>query len=828
MMHIARQLYVWEQRTFRRVLASTTAYYPFNAGPYTAAVANMLGSWRGHQSTELVIQCVNSCFLSISCRVPYPFANDDRDKSLYPPGYQDSGGNDLSFHLTLAEVDPKTSQIIRIASTWPWVFSHTGRSAQEAVERNLGHEEHLRAHKMGAKNVGFELSTSLSRWLRTLQARINLTGNPLAALSIIVQLMPIHHVVSSISSQASIQSLLPSLQLGSKDSLIQLKFEGLLDGDEMDVSTRSSKAAPTPDRLPNAENKDEAARAAGERALPMEDQSHLVLRRLVYAHNYIRQAFESVADLNVMHMYTAADNIRLVFNSRYVVDLRLVSNDLLHLSDVVAAARSFAGPPTIYGGASVAPPAPLVTAATEPIPLFAEWLNNMSSSIKLNWEKLEKGVSALMRHVYIAAPSSSSSSSLSTGTGDPGEKVRMFQRNMYRLRPDASKIEQFLFKFRELNNKQYSAKSPTFVPLPPSAILCSKSHLVPILRSLMQWILQSVHVLDSLESAIVKTQESFVHATSGGVARHAVMLFSVDELLVDRQQMIVGFTGSRGSVRCEFVMKTGVKRDDAGEAGAGESATKDMDKSMSMDADGQQQQQQQTGDASASAYGNDDPVAPLLSGLFSVPENLMDVMWDVRILPIVHPPKGVSERVATFLAESFNKQKTSIGQRAGVLVRLAALPPHLLEDTAKIAVDMKGKVDVCAISEGHEYEIRLDAGKAEAMFTLRLCGSDQKTWARVVVVYALLTGVAQVRYVQYETPAREDVVQVRFKKTGDDGRVESVAMKPVDAWSLCLDGVVKKLDDMTAFTLDNGKDGKSRWFDIVSSLYAAQLEQLGL
>ncbi|KAJ2364718.1 mediator complex subunit, partial [Coemansia sp. RSA 2610] len=121
MTHVARYMHVWEQRSLRRVLAATAAFYPFNAGPYTGAVANMLGSWRGHQSTEMVVQCIGSIFLSISCRVPFPFANEDGDRSMYPPGYGDSGGSDLSFHLTLADVDARTNRINRIASTWPWV-----------------------------------------------------------------------------------------------------------------------------------------------------------------------------------------------------------------------------------------------------------------------------------------------------------------------------------------------------------------------------------------------------------------------------------------------------------------------------------------------------------------------------------------------------------------------------------------------------------------------------------------------------------------------------------------------------------------------------------
>ncbi|KAJ2184147.1 hypothetical protein IW144_006761, partial [Coemansia sp. RSA 522] len=193
MTHVGRHMRVWETRAMRRMLAATAAFYPFSSGPYTGAVANMLGSWRGHQSSELVIQCAGSCFVSISCRVPFPFAREDGTKSQYPAEYSDSGGTDLSFHLTLADVDPKTNRINRIASTWPWVFAHNDEWSR-------------------GQRVGFEVSASLSRWLRQLQAQLNLSGNPLTALSMIVQLMPIHHIIGSISAEQNIRSLVPSLQ----------------------------------------------------------------------------------------------------------------------------------------------------------------------------------------------------------------------------------------------------------------------------------------------------------------------------------------------------------------------------------------------------------------------------------------------------------------------------------------------------------------------------------------------------------------------------------------------------------------------------------------
>ncbi|KAJ1949677.1 mediator complex subunit, partial [Linderina macrospora] len=76
MTHVARQLCMWEQRSLRRMLAATTAFYPFSAGPHTSALARMLGAGE-HTATELVLQCVDSYLLSISCRVPEPFAPAD-------------------------------------------------------------------------------------------------------------------------------------------------------------------------------------------------------------------------------------------------------------------------------------------------------------------------------------------------------------------------------------------------------------------------------------------------------------------------------------------------------------------------------------------------------------------------------------------------------------------------------------------------------------------------------------------------------------------------------------------------------------------------------
>ncbi|KAJ2847740.1 mediator complex subunit, partial [Coemansia brasiliensis] len=181
MTHIGRHMYAWEQRTLRRVLTSTVAFYPFGAGPYTSAVAGTRGALDlGRQPAELVVQCIGSCFVSISCCVPRPFEGDS--------------SGDVTFHLTLADVDPRTNRIERIASTWPWVLASGARDPD-----------------LQSRGLGFEISVSLSRWLSRLQDQLNLTGNPLAALSTIVQLMPIHHIIGSISAEPNTRVLVPSL-----------------------------------------------------------------------------------------------------------------------------------------------------------------------------------------------------------------------------------------------------------------------------------------------------------------------------------------------------------------------------------------------------------------------------------------------------------------------------------------------------------------------------------------------------------------------------------------------------------------------------------------
>ncbi|KAJ2862182.1 mediator complex subunit [Coemansia aciculifera] len=700
MAHVARHLFAWEQRALRRVLASTVAYYPVSPGPYTKAATNM--EMAPPCSAEIVVQCLGSCFLSISCCVPSEQQQQQQQQQL-------------AYHLTLADVDAKSGQTVRIASTWPCSLATTN------------------------------IDPGLSRWLRTLQARLNLTGNPLAVLSIIVQMMPISHILRSIEEVSTVRCSQPP-----------------------------PVAPPLAPPVPSSN---------------MSDQALLAIHKIVSLSNDVAHAFESVRELHVMHMYTAADNMRLVFNSRYVVDLRLVSSDLFHITDAVGATRPRRGRNSPTKSASTGgAPEPLVTPATEPIPLFADWLDAMARGMRFDWEKLEMCVSAILHDTNYLEEE--------PGSGRR-DKVRLFQRNLHRLRPGASKIEQYLYRFREMNNKQNSARAPTFVVLPPAAVLCTRLHLVPVLRSLMHWLVQSVHVRDLLESAIARTQEAVEqHQPTVAVAAAAVggvgvrgrtdSLFCVKEKLVyteeiapsdaaaasaggtqpagGRQVMIVGFTGARDSVRCEFLMQAGV--------------TTTTDESTAPK----------------------DPVEPvdggmaLLSDLYSVPSTLMRVDLDVRIVPLNRPPNGITDAAAAHLMRMFKSQTTDIRQRAGVLVRILALPPQLVMDIIDIARKLDGKAVTCALADGMEHLVRIDALNMKVLFAMRFFFSGE--WETVVIEYALVSGTAQ----------------VVDDKTG--------------VWSERVAAAVAALDAQTAFTRDMGKSGKSRWFDIISKLSEGQTATL--
>ncbi|KAJ2080622.1 mediator complex subunit [Coemansia sp. RSA 988] len=795
MTHIARHLSVWEQRAFRRVMVSTSAFYPFSAGPYTGAVANMLGSWRGLQSAEIVVQCIRSCFVSISCRVPYSFANEDMDKSMYPPGYGDSGGSDLSFHLTLADVDEKTNRITRIASTWPWVFSHTNRSGQQEPNDVA----------QPTRNMSFELSTSLSRWLRTLQAQLNLTGNPLTTLSMIVQLMPIHDILDSMATDATIRPLLPTPQVAAPDSLIRSRVKRLLENDKTLTALDNATA--------EGDDVGDTAR--------IEDHSDMTLRKLSAAHKNVSHAFERVRGLHIMHMYTAVDNIRLVFNSRYVLDVRFVSSETFYLSDAVRSADLSRKQQTVgnYHG-SPADSTPLVTAATEPIPLFADWLEAMSREMTLDWEKFERGISALFR----VAPQKGDNSMQAEQNVDAQEKLRQFQHNLFHLREDASMAERFIHKFRHMTARQNPSNLPMLLTLPPSAMLCTGLHLVPVLRSLMQWLVRSVHVRDQLDMAISRTQE--IIGTND-----RLNLLSIKEKLVfmndtkdaaTKQVMIVAFTGARESVRCEFLITASVSGKQPAKDGdqAEKESEKDKQHSQSwmlpierssadMDIDASQQ--------TAPAGGVEDTdrdmddvkmVQSVVHDTFKIPEDLMHVDLDLRIVPLVRPPNGITDSAATFLIDAFKSQPDNIRQRAGTLVRLLALPPQLVMDVVDIARKLKGKAAVSALEQGNEHYIRLDSENQHVTFALRLCGGDDK-WAKLAVRYELLTGLARVVFAMDpngDYPVDED----------DLLRLESP--KLLNSWTVLMDSVLKSLDQQTAFTRDMGKSGKSRWFDIVQRL----------
>ncbi|KAJ2007032.1 mediator complex subunit [Coemansia thaxteri] len=740
MTHVARHMHAWEQRALRRVMASTIAYYPFSPGPYTAA-ADAAGVARpayARQSAEIVVQCIGSCFLSISCCVPPPRDAEDIESAADAP-------SELAYHMTLADVDPKTGQTVCIASTWP-CSSPTHASAAG-------------------------VSPSLSRWLRTLQARLNLTANPLAVLSILVQLMPLRHILASISSAPT--AITRSLQPPS-------------------LALALDSAPPS-----NC------------------DQPHLFLNKLVsLSKGDVGQAFESVRGLHVMHMYTAADNMRLVFNSHYVVDLRLVSTELFHITDAVGAARATGdGSPQLISRAKQQQqqqqqnqpppfgnaPEPLVTAATEPIPLFADWLEAMARGMRFDWDKLEKWMAAFYTRTDPGNNESSGEASCTATTldADKRERTRSFRRNLHRLRPGASQIEQYMDRIREITSKQTSARAPTFVVLPPAGVLCTKFHLIPVLRSLMQWLVQSVNVRDLLESAIARTQE--LTEPSTGLPKDS--LFCIKEKLVfterqadssGRQVMIVGFTGARDSVRCEFLMQVGVTTESASsqQPAATAASTEPVDELGNM---------------------------ALMSDLYSVPSNLMRVDLDVRIVPMNRPPNGITDAAAAYLIAAFKRQPTDIRQRAGVLVRILSLPPQLVMDIVDIGKRLEDKAGTCALIDGYEHAIRVNAAEAKVTLSMRFSdGAVPPQWTRVGMDYMLLSGTAKVVWVadslECSTAPSPPPPQL------DDGSCTPASTALTSKWSALVQDVVAALDAETAFTRDMGKSGKSRWFDLVSRL----------
>ncbi|KAJ2450332.1 mediator complex subunit [Coemansia sp. RSA 2336] len=736
MTHIGRHMYAWEQRTLRRVLASTVAFYPFGSGPYTSAVAATRGALDpGRQPAELVVQCIGSCFVSISCCVPRPF--------------EGTASGDVTFHLTLADVDPRTNRIERIASTWPWVLASGARDPD-----------------LQSRGLGFEISISLSRWLSRLQDQLNLTGNPLAALSTIVQLMPIHHIIGSISAEPNTRVLVPSLQLGS-DPLIRFQIKSLL---ESGKATKSD----------------------------LEDQSHVVFQRLSAMTKDISGAFGSVRGLSVMHMYTAVDNIRLVFNSRYVVDLKLVAREMYCIADAVQALA-----PVRCGG-SVAPE-PLVTATTEPIPLFAAWLDAMSRAIRFNWAQLERGMEAILRDVAPQPDSQSSSDAV-----DAQAKSHQFQRNLFCLRPDATKAERLFHEIRKSFNRQSSARVPSFLVLPPSAVICSKTHLIPVLRSLMRWLVQSVHVRDQLEMAIARTQEissspSALREPLIGVREKLVFMSDRDSDTAStsgsRQVMIVAFTGARESVRCEFLVQASVAH----------TCSQPEQGGKQPDAAKQTQAADSQTTAGNETFTTDDEttVQSMMSDMFTIPEDLMHAELDVRIVPLTRPPNGITEAAATHLVESFKRQPANIRQRAGVLVRILALPPQVVMDIVGVQIKLKERAAVCALIEGVEHLIRLDPANCAISFVLQLRAAGA-AWTRVVVEYVLLTGMARIQCV-VDASSCDQALE-------NDGRAAKTSAAVLQPWTDRMNRVMAALDSQTAFTRDMGKAGKSRLFDIVSGL----------
>ncbi|KAJ2753476.1 hypothetical protein IWQ56_006609, partial [Coemansia nantahalensis] len=393
--------------------------------------------------------------------------------------------------------------------------------------------------------------------------------------------------------------------------------------------------------------------------------------------------------------------------------------------------------------------------------------------------------------------------------------VRLFQRNMHRLRPGASKAEWFLYRFRKMVDRQCSTQSPILLPLPPAAMICTRLHLVPVLRSLMRWLVQSVHVRDQLEMAISRTQEIIGAGDVSGDhhQRNRGPLFCVSEKLVsmttregdNKRMMIVGFTGARGSARCEFLVLAGVADSGTEPAPATDEHSVGDSQTTARGGGG-------GGDGSDSGGSKTTPdseyervIRSFLSDTFVIPEDLMRVDLDVRIVTLTRPPSGISEAAATHLVDAFKAQPAGIRQRAGTLVRLLALPPELLMDVVDISQKLRDRVEVCALAEGIEHHIRLDAAQSQVVFWVRVRG-PRDDWTRLALRYSLLTGEAHVASVADDSGATQ-------------------APPAVGRWSALVAGVVQALDQQTAFTRDMGKSGKSRWFDIVRRLHDAHQQQ---
>ncbi|KAJ2467742.1 hypothetical protein GGI02_003928 [Coemansia sp. RSA 2322] len=207
----------------------------------------------------------------------------------------------------------------------------------------------------------------------------------------------------------------------------------------------------------------------------------------------------------------------------------------------------------------------------------------------------------------------------------------------------------------------------------------------------------------------------------------------------------------------------------------------------------------------------------LMSDLYSVPSNLMRVDLDVRIVPMNRPPNGITDAAAAYLIAAFKQQPTDIRQRAGVLVRILSLPPQLVMDIVDIGKRLEDKAGTCALIDGYEHAIRIDAAEAKVTLSMRFSdGAVPPQWTRVGMDYMLLSGTAKVVWVadslECSTAPSPPPPQL------DDGSCTPASTALTSKWSALVQDVVAALDAETAFTRDMGKSGKSRWFDLVSRL----------
>ncbi|KAJ2127426.1 hypothetical protein IW136_006388, partial [Coemansia sp. RSA 678] len=341
-----------------------------------------------------------------------------------------------------------------------------------------------------------------------------------------------------------------------------------------------------------------------------------------------------------------------------------------------------------------------------------------------------------------------------------------------------------------------------------------------------------------LEMAITRTQEIVGDSALLSVREKLVFMSDCKKDADEQGQvMIVGFTGARESVRCEFLVQAGVgsrsgqpKNMDVDaspestdsestdlkstepestepESTEPKSTEPESTKPKSTDPESTEPTQETVVSENPVFDANDETtIQSLLSDLFTIPSDLMHMDLDVRIVPLTRPPNGITDAAAAFLVQSFKKQTSEIRQRAGVLVRILSLPPHLVMDIIDVCCKLAGKARVCALDDGLEHMVRLDVMRSAVRVLVRVCTRGE--WTQLVVEYELLSGVARVCV----SDAEDAVVT-------ESGVEQSQAL---ELWAARMSAVIAALDAQTVFTRDMGKAGKSRFYDVVHGLVTQQ------